>query len=105
MTIALSLARYRFTFRVIEPLQLPEYAGSSLRGVFGNALMQLSGLSRNDVKQQLPLYIYSPYAEVFEPAAPQNGDNLLANMYDQPLPYIIEAPLGGEKHLEAGDLL
>ena len=36
------LARYRFTFRMVEPLRLPEYAGSLLRGQFGAALRKLA---------------------------------------------------------------
>ena len=33
MSMTLPLARYRFTFRMAEPLRLPEYAGSLLRKV------------------------------------------------------------------------
>ena len=38
MTTSLALARYRVTFDAVEPLILPEYLGSTLRGAFGHAL-------------------------------------------------------------------
>jgi CRISPR/Cas system endoribonuclease Cas6 (RAMP superfamily) len=37
---AMQLARYRFSFQVLEPLQLPAYAGSMWRGAFGRGLKQ-----------------------------------------------------------------
>ena len=45
MTAALSLARYRVTFEAIEPLALPEYLGSTLRGAFGGAFRRLCCLA------------------------------------------------------------
>ena len=36
-TATLSLARYRVTLEALEPLALPEYLGSTLRGAFGHA--------------------------------------------------------------------
>ncbi len=41
MTPSLALARYRATFEAVEPLILPEYLGSTLRGAFGHAFRRL----------------------------------------------------------------
>lgn len=40
-TAALALARYRVTFEALEPLELPEYLGSTLRGAFGHSFQKL----------------------------------------------------------------
>jgi len=37
---AIPVVRYRLSYRVIEPVQLPEYAGSMWRGAFGRGLKQ-----------------------------------------------------------------
>lgn len=99
----LNLARYHFHFRVTEPLRLSEYAGSALRGVFGRALMQLSGLQMGDVKDKTPLFLHSPYAEVFEPQSSPDASGILARLPDMPPLYVVEAPINGQRFLEEGD--
>ena len=46
MTPSLALARYRVTFKAVEPLILPEYLGSTLRGAFGHAFRRLCCIAR-----------------------------------------------------------
>lgn len=99
----LNLARYKFTFKVIKPLFLPAYAGSALRGVFGRALMQLSGLQAFDVKQKTPLFMFSPYAEVFDPQPSEANLGLLANLPSLPPLYVIQAPTSGQRAYEEGE--
>lgn len=101
---SLPLARYKLRFRVDSELRLPSYSGSTLRGAFGHALMLLSGLEKSDIQQKNSAYVYSAYAAVFEPLA-SNGVGLLASVSDRPVPYIIEAPVGGAKHYAVGELL
>lgn len=96
----LNLARYKFTFRVIKPLYLPTYAGSALRGVFGRALMQLSGLQDFDTEQKTPLFMLSPYAEIFEPQPSETNLGLLARLQSLPPLYIIQAPTNGQRVYE-----
>lgn len=100
-TTKINIARYRLRFRVLEGLQLHGYAGSALRGVFGRALLQLSGLTYEDVQEKTTLYQYSPYAAVFEPM-PSQGVGLLSKLDGIPVPYIIEAP-ASEKQLYQKD--
>lgn len=98
----LNLARYRFVFKVTEPILLPEYAGSALRGVFGRSLMQLSGLNRQDVAEKTPLFLYSPYAAVFEPQ-PSGQTGILSTIKTPPVPYVIKAPSCGRRFWDVGD--
>lgn len=102
--VKLKIARYRFFFRVTEPLCLPDYAGSTLRGVFGHALMQLSGIEKNDIKHKTPLFVRSPYAQVFEPQQ-TIGEGLLNSLSDAPVPYVIEAPVVPARIYQPGEVL
>ena len=109
----LPLARYRFTFRMHEPVRLPELAGSALRGVFGHALRQLACMTKAKTCTACPLIEQCPYATVFEPHAKpsmrskqQTATNKFATTLQQiPPPYVIEPPLNGAQTLAAGETL
>lgn len=101
--VDLALARYRLNFRVTQPVQLPDYAGSALRGAFGHALMQLSGLRKHDVREKTPLFLFSPYAQIFEPQPDATATGLSGRLPTPPVPYVIEAPLGGARYLDEGE--
>ncbi len=47
MSASLALARYRVSFEAVEPLDLPAYLGSTLRGAFGRAFRRLCCLGRH----------------------------------------------------------
>jgi CRISPR-associated protein Cas5t len=50
----LSLARYRVTLEALEPLDLPAYLGSTLRGAFGHAFRKLCCPGRADEPCPIP---------------------------------------------------
>ncbi len=88
--ITLQLARYRFHWQVKTPLQLPPYASSTLRGVFGRALRQQACLIGASKCQGCAMLAACPYPQLFEPQSvprPSNGQPALA-------PYAIETPFG-----------
>ena len=90
--IAFHAARYRFHVRVTLPIKLPDYAGSTLRGAFGHALLQVCGLSPTDREKNTPLFQQSVYVSVFAPQHSAQGISL-NNLAQLPVPYVIEAPL------------
>jgi len=103
---ALPLTRYRLSFRVTEPLHLPAYAGSTLRGAFGRALMQLSGISKTDIEEKNSLFLQSPYAQIFDPQNTTGENAPLNGLQQLPVPYVIEAPLtGGPRSYQPGETL
>ncbi len=74
MNASLSLARYRVTLEALEPLTLPSYLGSTLRGAFGHAFRALccpSGLG-----ERCPVPATCPYHLVFETSPPPGDDAL-----------------------------
>src|SRR5690625_7781634 len=61
------VARYRFHWRIKTPLQLPPYASSTLRGVFGRMLRQLACLTRANACRGCEMASACPYPKLLEP--------------------------------------
>jgi CRISPR/Cas system endoribonuclease Cas6 (RAMP superfamily) len=100
---AFAVARYRFEAKVHQPFTLPWYAGSTLRGVFGNALRRLCCMTKMKVCDGCPLYRSCPYPQVFEHPVPRQP--LSQKFSAVPNPYMIEAPEPGARHYRQGDRL
>ena len=102
-SIDIPFVRYRIRVRVTEPISLPEYAGSALRGAFGRALRRTSCmLHRKDCKS-CPLYRSCPYTMVFETPPPKQHS--LQRFSQVPNAYVIEPPAWGRKVYETGEEL
>lgn len=99
----LPIARYQFHFQVTEPISLPEYAGSTLRGAFGRALRKIACMTKQADCKGCPLYRSCPYTNIFETPAPT--DHQLQKFSQVPNGYIIEPPKWGEKIYLKGDKL
>lgn len=97
------LARYRFDFTVETPLHLPEYAGSTLRGAFGNALRRVTCMTRERDCKACGLYRTCPYPRIFETPPPEN--HALQKFSQIPNPYVIEPPPWGERAYAPGETL
>lgn len=97
------LARYRFEFQVTQPIRLPDYAGSMLRGAFGHALRQLACMTRRKECAGCPLLASCPYPAIFAPLPPPS--HALQKFSQIPVPYVIEPPAWGARQLGEGDSL
>lgn len=86
----LPIARYRFSARVVDALQLPHYAGSLLRGQFGAALRQLACMTRQPTCDNCPLLATCPYPRIFEAPAPERHQ--LQRFSAIPNAYVVEPP-------------
>ena len=89
MTGSLALARYRVTFEALEPLALPEYLGSTLRGAFGHAFQRLCCLAR--AGEECPAPESCAYHQVFETAPPPDAEALRTHE-EIPRPFVIAPP-------------
>ncbi len=101
----IAVARYRFTAKVQQPLQLPDYAGSLLRGQFGAALRNVACMTRQPTCPGCPLLQTCPYTRVFEAPPPPKGAHALQDFSQIPNPYIVEPPTPGARLLDADDAL
>ena len=103
MTTALPIARYRFTARLSGYLQLPEYAGSLLRGQFGAALRHLACMTRQPTCGGCPLQSTCPYTRIFEALPPP--EHRLQKFSAVPNAYVIEPPPLSSPPMAAGEEL
>lgn len=97
----LPLCRYTLTVRAEQPLRLPDFAGSMLRGAFGHALRNLACMTRQKDCKGCPLLATCPYPIIFE--TPPIAGHSLQKFSAMPNPYVIEPPEGGARVLEAGE--
>jgi hypothetical protein len=97
------VARYRFEFQARQPIRLPDYSGSMLRGAFGHALRQLACMTRQKDCAGCPLIGSCPYPAIFAPPPPVT--HRLQKFSQIPAPYVIEPPAWGSRVLAAGETL
>ncbi|MCL4745051.1 MAG: CRISPR system precrRNA processing endoribonuclease RAMP protein Cas6 [Burkholderiaceae bacterium] len=95
-------ARYLMEFEVVSPFRLPEYAGSTLRGVFGHSLRNIGCATRMVTCAGCPLAADCAYNQLFE----AEGTAGLRRKYSRlPNPFVIEPPGWGARRYEAGEKL
>ena len=82
----LSCARYRVVFEAREPLDLPGYLGSTLRGAFGHAFRAVACPSR--IGEPCPIPAQCPYHLIFETSPPPGSESLRTHD-DIPRPFVI----------------
>jgi hypothetical protein len=95
------VVRYRVDAVVDNPIQLPDFSGSLLRGVLGHALREALCVTGKESCNDCPLYRSCDFPVVFDAPPPLNAERLYA---DIPQAYVIEPPLG-ERFLRQGDIL
>ena len=89
MHASLALARYRVTLVALEPLELPTYLGSTLRGAFGRAFRALCCPARPG--EACPASETCPYPLIFE-TAPPPGAEALGTPEESPRTFVIAPP-------------
>lgn len=99
MDSPLSLTRYRVTLEALEPLILPAYLGSTLRGAFGRAFRTLACPAR--AGEACPIPATCPYHLVFE-TAPPPGATALRTHEEIPRPFVIAPPPAAARDYPAG---
>lgn len=99
-------AIHKFTLNFLEPCELPEFKGSTLRGGLGHALKRSVCLFKNKICSECPLCQECAYAYVFE-SIPQKKIELASfgKYKTVPHPFIIEPPEEACKHYNQGESL
>lgn len=91
MTSNFPISRYTVKFQALENIQLPKYAGSTLRGAFGHALKSMACLtaSRNKGTCRCEPAERCLYRQIFDP--PKKQLNFQNRIQDIAPPFVIEA--------------
>lgn len=87
----LNVSRYRIKFKANQQIQLPEYAGSSLRGAFGHALKNIACLTASMHCGQCKCQPMASclYRRIFDPVKQKLA--LQDRLQDVAPPFVIEA--------------
>jgi hypothetical protein len=102
----LSYQRYLFEVEAQDPLILPLYKGSTLRGAFGTAFKRVVCALRKNECTECLLKPRCVFAYVFETSPPGGPVPLGMSKYEQvPHPFIIEPPLESQKTYRPGETL
>jgi hypothetical protein len=83
------LAQYRVILTAREPIFMPRYAGSTLRGGFGQAFRKLVCTMSSIECRDCTLKGVCPYAYIFETAPPDDAAQL-RGYSDVPRPFVID---------------
>ena len=84
----LPFAVYRFRFKALEPVRLPDYSGSAWRGVFGNSLKRLVCVTRDPQCEHCLLYRSCIYPYIFE-TPPDPGVGKMRKYNAAPHPFVL----------------
>jgi hypothetical protein len=101
----LTAAKFQFTLAVREPMFLPPYKGSTLRGGFGNVFRRIA-CSQKQFDDCHPCLIKNscPYRMIFEPG-PVEETELRGGFDEIPRPFVIEPPETEQIRFEPGEVL
>ncbi len=97
------LAQYGITLTAREPIFMPRYSGSTLRGGFGHAFRKLVCTMGKRECHDCTLNAVCPYAYIFETAPPEGATQLRAYS-SVPRPFVID-PLGTHGNYRPGKSL
>jgi hypothetical protein len=98
------VARYRFALDLLEPVHLPPFKGSALRGGFGHTLKRLVCYNPADCRERCRLGNDCVYGYLFETSPPE-GAEVLSNLTEVARPFVIEPPLDRRETFDPGERL
>ncbi|MBI5167535.1 MAG: hypothetical protein HY998_07330 [candidate division NC10 bacterium] len=98
------LACFELTLEAKEPLFLPPYKGSTLRGGFGHAFKKVACALREKECGECLLKSKCVYAYVFETPPPEDTQ-ILRKYPAAPHPLLIEPPLDNRRSYQTGEAL
>lgn len=101
----LRVAKYRFTLEAQEPLTLPRYKGSTLRGGFGVVFKRCVCVQAgNRYCRDCLLKHVCSYPYIFETPLPPDA-KVLRSLNEVPRPFVIEPPLDTKTSYQPGERL
>ncbi|MEW6263975.1 MAG: CRISPR system precrRNA processing endoribonuclease RAMP protein Cas6 [Thermodesulfobacteriota bacterium] len=98
------LSVFETALEAVDPIHLPAYQGSTLRGAFGQAFRQIACAVRRTYCPDCLLREKCVYAYVFE--TPPPAEAAMMRLYPTvPHPYVLEPPSAGRREVAPGEPL
>lgn len=101
---SLYLHKYWITVQPKEPITLPAYKGSALRGVFGHALRRTVCVQKDTDCQECLLRLKCVYSYIFETPIPED-DPFCRKYSSAPHPYIITPTITTKRYFKEDEQL
>ena len=101
---SLFLHKYRINVMAIEPIRLPEYKGSALRGLFGHAMKRVVCTAKNQECDACLLRLKCIYSAIMESPIPEEHPHH-RKYKNAPHPYIIVPPLTNKQYFSPDELI
>jgi hypothetical protein len=101
---ALRLARYRFTIRALDPVNIPPRTGGTLRGGFGYALRRQVCCRAEAHCLSCDLRSECVYSYLFRTSPPEDAE-VLSNLTAVARPFVIQPTFDGARSAQPGDRL
>jgi hypothetical protein len=95
------IARFRFLFEAVDPIQLPPFPGSALRGMLGYGLRRTACVTRQPVCDGCLLRGSCVYSTLFE--TPALGGGAGARYTKLPHPFVLDLASSVREGIAAGD--
>ncbi len=92
----------KVAFLAEEPLLVPEYKGSMIRGALGHALKKVSCALKRFACPECPIREKCAYSVCFETPIPKSSE-IMKKYPKAPHPYILEPPLESKDRYEPGE--
>lgn len=99
----LPVARFRFSLEIQEPVAMPAYAGSALRGLLGHGLRRIACVTRQPTCDGCMLRYNCLYSTFFE--SPGVPGQTAARYKALPHPFVLEPEVSPEREIPEGGLL
>lgn len=102
--IDFKLAKYEFDLIPDGDVNLPTYAGSTLRGGFGRAFRKVVCASNERECRECLLRENCVFPRVFDTTPPKGWD-MMPNQTEAPRPFVIEPPINGKQVYNSGEVI
>jgi CRISPR-associated endoribonuclease Cas6 len=104
MATKIEIARLNFVLKALEPLILPTYKGSTLRGGFGAAFRRVVCIMTDKECRDCLLKHKCAYSYIFE-TPPPSGTLIMRKYEAAPHPFVIEPPFERKRVYKPGEVL
>ena len=98
------MVKFQLGLKAIDPIILPQYKGSTLRGGFGHAFKKVVCTVRDKACEECLLKTRCVYSYVFETPPPE-GSEILRKYQKVPHPFVIEPPPDIKRVYKPGEAL